>query len=52
MTPEPSDKANTDTNADTNADALKDSKGSVWQGHLGSLAFAVDRKSTRLNSSH
>ena len=41
MTPEPSDKPNTDTNTDTNAEALKDSKGSVWRGHLGSLAFAV-----------
>ncbi len=41
MTPEPSDNPNTNINNDTNADALKDSKGSVWRGHLGSLAFAV-----------
>ena len=41
MTPEPSDNPNTNTNTDTNADALKDSKGSVWREHLGSLAFAV-----------
>ena len=41
MTPEPSDNPNTNTNTNTNADALKNSKGSVWRGHLGSLAFAV-----------
>jgi len=41
MTPEPSDNPNTNTNTDSNANALKDSKGSVWRGHLGSLAFAV-----------